>query len=71
MWYALPTEAMLEKCFIFPASHIFGSLLYLTRTQPLLLVKTSENGFDGLLKGYKSKKMCSVFCEQTMTGQSE
>ena len=53
--------------FIFPASPIL--VLIFQRVQPLLLGKQSENGFDGLLKGYSSKKMCSVFCEQTMTGQ--
>ena len=62
-------KAMLGNVLFFPLRILL--VLYLRRVQPLLLVKTSENGFDGLLKGYKSKKMCSVFCEQTMTGQSE
>ena len=60
-------KAMLGNVLFFPLRILL--VLYLRRVQPLLLVKTSENGFDGLLKGYKSKKMCSVFCEQTMTGQ--
>ena len=62
-------KAMLGNVLFFPLRILL--VLYLRRVQPLLLEKTSENGFDGLLKGYKSKKMCSVFCEQTMTGQSE